>query len=315
MTQKTPAIRIENLNYTYVDEWTRRKKKALKNVSLEVISGECFGFLGHNGAGKTTAIKCLLGLIRPDSGAISIYGLDYLQTAARRAVGFLPEQPYFYDNLTVLESMRLYAALSGIKRRELTRHIEWTLEKVKLSERAGGRLRTLSKGLVQRLAMAQAIVARPRLLILDEPFSGLDPIGRKEFRELLCELKQAGTTLLMSSHILSDVEFLCDRVSIMSHGEIKGVFDLHDAPEFNCGAFELVLRRSGPAEKLAQQLQRASSTEERFVRLTFEDRACAEKALRAALETGAIIESFEFVHGGLEELFVKLVRYEEEKGR
>jgi len=307
-SDKAPALELKNLNYTYVNDWTRHKICALRNVNLEVFAGESFGFLGHNGAGKTTTIKCILHLIRPLKGQILIFGLPSSSAQARREVGYLAEQPYFYDNLTVLELMQMYAALLEIPRPRRKDSIMQALELVKLTERHNLRMRALSKGLLQRVAMAQAIVGRPRLLILDEPFSGLDPIGRKEFRELLTNLKQAGTTIFMSSHILSDVEFLCDRVSILAHGEIKGIFELRNLPDAASGVFELVVRRNEQFIKILDGLYQEIKAENKFLRFFFKDRGPAEKALQLALQHQVAIESFEFVHGGLEELFVKLVK-------
>ena len=222
------AIDIAGLSYRYPSQWLKSGFQAITDLSLQVKPGESFGFLGHNGAGKTTTIKCILGLIAPTKGQISIFGKSSRQTSARLDLGYLPEQPYFYDSLTVFETLKFYGQLSGIASSDLKSRIDHALASVKLTGRASSPIRALSKGLTQRLAMAQAIIARPKLLILDEPFSGLDPIGRHEFRELILSLKNEGATIFMSSHILSDVESICDRASIMSKGELKGVFDLRN---------------------------------------------------------------------------------------
>ena len=308
------ALQIDNLKYTYVQEWTRKKMPALKGINLEVFKGESFGFLGHNGAGKTTTIKCILGLIKPPIGDIKIFGKSFRETSSRVALGYLPEQPYFYDYLSVSEIMEMYACLAGVQKGERASCIAKALGLVKLSSRTKSSVRSLSKGLTQRLAMAQAIVGSPRLLVLDEPFSGLDPIGRKDFRELLVELKSDGVTIFMSSHILSDVEFLCDRVSIMAYGEIKGIFDLRNCPELDSGRFELVLRHSEESEKLMANRGERTIIENRFLRIEFSDRQHAEEALAVALTNKIGVESFEFLHGNLEDLFVKLVNFEEQHG-
>ena len=300
------ALQIEHLSYSYHHEWTRRKILALNDVTFSVDTGESFGFLGHNGAGKTTTIKCLLGLIRPVEGSIRINGIESTQAPARRQVGYVPEQPYFYDNLRVYEIMQLYAGLAGIRASERRPAIQEALAKVNATGLAQARMRTLSKGQAQRVAMAQAVVAKPRLLVLDEPFSGLDPLGRKEFRELLCSLKQSGTTIFMSSHILSDVEFLCDRVSILSRGSLKGVFRTRDIPNMASGIYELVIRAAPDIHAVFGNVCHEIKSEDRFVRLRFENRSDAEAALGMALQRKFFIESFEYVHGGLEELFVRL---------
>jgi ABC-2 type transport system ATP-binding protein len=316
MSTKEPAIQIENLSYFYKSHWCWKKFQGLKDLSLTIAEGESFGFLGHNGAGKTTAIKCMLGLTRPASGSIKIFGQDSRTLASRSAVGYVPEQPYFYDHLTVNEIMRLYAALAGVPRPKINPAVEEALARIRLESKARVRMRSLSRGLMQRVAVAQAIVAKPRLLILDEPFSGLDPIGRKELADLLFNLKRAGTTIFMSSHILSDVEFLCERVSIMSHGQLKGVFALKDVPSLISGHYELVIRDFKSVEQELTAMSQEAAAQDVFLRLVFRDKARAEQALARAIQAGAGVESFQFVHGGLEELFVRLVKFEEAgKGR
>ena len=305
------AVEIQNLQYSYKSDWTAKRFHAVKGISVDVFEGESFGFLGHNGAGKTTTIKCLLGLIRPTSGQLKIFGRDSRDTLARAAVGYLPEQPYFYDHLTVTEIMHMYAQLAGVERGSIQAAVTTALDKVKVSARAKSPMRSLSKGLTQRVAMAQAIVARPRLLVLDEPFSGLDPIGRREFKDLLVDLKKDKTTIFMSSHILSDVEFLCDRASIMAHGEIKSVFEIQNLSNLIGGHYELIVTNPGD---LVERLRPEAATVEltaHNVRCIFQDQAAAERALRIALERNAKVESYQFMRGNLEDLFIKLVQFEE----
>lgn len=311
--EKPKALEIQNLHYAYRSDWTAQRFQAVKGISLDVYEGESFGFLGHNGAGKTTTIKCLLGLIRPTKGQLRIFGKDSRDTEARASVGYLPEQPYFYDHLTVREIMEMYACLAGVGRSHMSSAISTALEKVRVSARAKSPMRSLSKGLTQRVAMAQAIVARPRLLVLDEPFSGLDPIGRKEFKDLLVQLRQEKTTIFMSSHILSDVEFLCDRASIMGHGQIKGIFDLTNVAQLTGGHYELVLVGNPAIAEKMRQLGAAVEAAPRAVRCTFAEQVSAENALRSALEIGAKVESYQFMQGNLEDLFIQLVQFEEAK--
>lgn len=222
------VLEITALSYVYRGNWMVGRKKAVQNLNLEIFEGESFGFLGHNGAGKTTTIKCILNLIKPSTGSVKIFGKSATEVSAREKIGYVPEQPYFYDYLTVAEILQMYAQLSGLHSHDRDNAITQALAAVNMGDRVGASMRSLSKGLTQRIAIAQAIVAKPKLLILDEPFSGMDPIGRKEFRELFLNLKKQGTTIFICSHILSDVELLCDRVSIMSQGELKGVFDIRD---------------------------------------------------------------------------------------
>ena len=306
--EQVAALTIENLSYAYRGNWSIKRKPALYNLSLEIQQGESFGFLGHNGAGKTTTIKCILNLVRPTAGSIKIFGQDAHQTRSRTVIGYLPEQPYFYDNLTVAELMSLYATLAGIPSTNREQCISKALNRVGISSRSKSPMRSLSKGLMQRVAMAQAIVAGPKLLILDEPFSGLDPIGRREFRDLLLELHQAGTTLFMSSHILSDVELLCNRVSIMVQGELRGVYKVSDIPSSKAATFELIVSGQHTAQDSLVKLATDTRKRDSSISYIFNDRAKAESALRLALEMGASIESFEAHRPSLEDLFIGLAQ-------
>ena len=227
-------------------------------------------------------------------------------TKSRAIVGYLPEQPYFYDNLTVAELMSLYATLAGVSSTNREHSITKALKRVGIYDRSKSPMRSLSKGLMQRVAMSQAIVAEPKLLILDEPFSGLDPMGRREFRDLLVEQHQAGTTIFMSSHILSDVELLCDRVSIMVQGELRGVYKVREIPSSQAVTFELIV--SGPDASHPPLASLATDTRKRdgSVSYIFNDRAKAESALKFAIDKGATIESFEAHRPSLEDLFVAL---------
>jgi ABC-2 type transport system ATP-binding protein len=197
-----------------------RRKRVLHGISFGVREGEIFGFVGPNGAGKTTTLKILMGLIRPTGGRATILGHDVRETAFRRHVGFLPENPYFYEYLTGREILDFYARLSGLPRALRADRLAALLEQVGLSHAADARLRTYSKGMLQRVGIAQALVHDPDVVFLDEPMSGLDPIGRKEIRDLILRLRSEGKTVFMNTHILSDVELVCDRVAIIARGRI-----------------------------------------------------------------------------------------------
>lgn len=301
------AIEINNLTYSYRSDWLYKKISAVKDINLSIEEGESFGFLGPNGAGKTTTIKCILGLVRPATGSIKILGCDSRSPEARKLVGYLPEQPYFYDHLTVQELMMMYAALSGVESNNLKSQVALALSRVKMEGRSGDRMRSLSKGLTQRVAMAQAIVNHPKILILDEPFSGLDPVGRREFKDLILELKEAGTTIFMSSHILSDVEFLCERASITVKGELKGVYNIKELQESRSNDYELVLATGENIESHFINFCKKLYKEQNLLRLTFTDKSSAMEALRKSMELGLDVESFQRQHAGLEEVFVELV--------
>jgi ABC-2 type transport system ATP-binding protein len=301
-------LTIENLHYWYTQNWTGRKIHALKGVSVEVSNGEAFGFLGHNGSGKTTTIKNILGLVRHQQGNITICGRSSLEPAARQSVGYVPEYPYFYDYLTVNETMLLMAGLCGVERAEMANRVEHALKLVKFSKAGSSRLRTLSKGLLQRVAIAQAIVHSPQLLILDEPFSGLDPVGRREIRDLFELLKSQGTSLFISSHILSDVEHLCDRASIMVNGQIKGVFNLRDdlCREEDC--FELVLSDSDEHDAILKEFSAECLYRGKLQRWMFTSKGSARNALKLLLESSADIESFMRIRSRLEDTFIELIK-------
>lgn len=309
------AIVIKGLEYAYKSDWTTKKFKALKGFDLSVAQGESFGFLGHNGAGKTTTIKCILGLIRPTSGTIEVFGCPHTDSNARCSVGYLPEQPYFYDHLTVQELMEMYAHLAGIESGRIQSEVVRALDRVAVSSRAKSPMRSLSKGLTQRVAMAQAIVGGPRLLILDEPFSGLDPIGRRHFKDLLFELKAEGTTIFVSSHILGDIEFLCDRASIMAHGEIKKVLSLSDLSGHSSSLFEIVVRDYQVIEEPLKALGGECEVQDRFFKVTLHDVEQADKALNLITGSDAFLESYQARQGNLEDLFVELVQFEEAEAK
>jgi len=218
------AIEIIGLEKTYmVGFWHKRPKHALQPLHLAVEEGEIFGFLGPNGAGKTTTLKMLMGLVFPTSGSARILGRDWMEPEVKAQIGFLPEQPYFYDYLTAHELLDYYGQLSGVPAKDRKRRIEEVLQRVGLTEVKGVQLRKFSKGMLQRAGIAQAILHKPKLVFFDEPMSGLDPLGRREVRDLMEQLKQEGTSVFFSTHILSDAEALCDRVAIIHKGELRGV--------------------------------------------------------------------------------------------
>jgi ABC-2 type transport system ATP-binding protein len=214
-------VRIENIVKDFRPGFGLRVKRVLHGISFRVCEGEIFGFVGPNGAGKTTTLKVLMGLIRATSGEASILGHAVHETAFRRQIGFLPENPYFYGYLTGNEILHFYAKLSGVAHSERGRRVDSLLDWVGLSNAADARLQTYSKGMLQRLGIAQALVHDPNVVFLDEPMSGLDPIGRVEIRDLILRLKSEGKTVFMNTHILHDVEMLCDRVAIIVKGRIR----------------------------------------------------------------------------------------------
>ncbi len=218
------AIEILGLEKTYsVGFWRKRPKCALRPLHLAVENGEIFGFLGPNGAGKTTTLKMLMGLVFPTAGTARILGMELDDPKMKTQIGFLPEQPYFYDYLTARELLKYYGQLSGVEAKRISARVELVLNKVGLQDAADVQLRKFSKGMLQRAGIAQAILHDPKVVFLDEPMSGLDPMGRREVRSLIEEMKSEGKTVFFSTHILSDAEALCDRVAIIHLGELRGV--------------------------------------------------------------------------------------------
>ncbi|MBZ5547759.1 MAG: ABC transporter ATP-binding protein [Acidobacteriia bacterium] len=218
------AIEILGLEKNYlVGFWRKRTKQALRPLHLTIEEGEVFGFLGPNGAGKTTTLKLLMGLVLPTAGTARILGMEVDDPRVKAQIGFLPEQPYFYDYLTAQELLEYYGQLSGVPAKERAARVEKMLARVGLQDAARVQLRKFSKGMLQRVGLAQAILHDPKLVFLDEPMSGLDPMGRREVRDLIQQLRQEGKTVFFSTHILSDAEALCDRVAVINHGELRGV--------------------------------------------------------------------------------------------
>src|SRR5208337_1629416 len=235
------AIEILDLEKTYrIGFWHSRPKLALRALRLTIEQGEVFGFLGPNGAGKTTTLKLLMGLVPPTAGTARILGMEIDDPRVKAQIGFLPEQPYFYDHLTARELLTYYAQLSGVPAKERSARVAAMLERVGLVESAGMQLRKYSKGMLQRVGLAQAILHNPKVVFLDEPMSGLDPMGRREVRELIQQLRSEGKTVFFSTHILSDAEALCDRVGVIHQGELRGVGAVAELTSETHGKVEII---------------------------------------------------------------------------
>jgi ABC-2 type transport system ATP-binding protein len=247
------ALEIRQLKKTFRSNFLIKQYHILKSIDIDVEEGEIYGFLGPNGAGKTTTIKCILRIIFPDSGEIRIFDMAYHAAPARRKIGFLPEQPYFYDYLTARELLIFTGKLFSLPRKQVTKKTEELLELVGLAGKEDLKLRKYSKGMIQRVGLAQSLVGDPDLLILDEPFSGLDPIGRKELRDIILSLKEAGKTIFFSSHILQDMEMIVDKVGIILDGRIRKEGKLSELISHSVryyetvftGAAKTALRKSG----------------------------------------------------------------------
>ena len=237
----TPAIEILELTKDYpIGFWPKRVRRSLDRLTLAVEEGEIFGFLGPNGAGKTTTLKLLTGLIFPTSGTARVRGRSIDDIGMHREIGYLPEQPYFYDYLTARELLDYYARFSPYSSRDRRERVNRLLERVGLATAADVQLRKYSKGMLQRAGIAQAILDDPQVVFLDEPMSGLDPVGRHEVRDIILELKKQGRTVFFSTHILSDAEMLCDRVAVLAGGKLQGVGALGEIVSLEVHAMDIL---------------------------------------------------------------------------
>jgi len=277
------AIRTEGLGKTYLSGFLRRPFVGLSDLTLSVPEGITFGFVGPNGAGKTTTIKMLMGLQAPTAGNAWLFGVPIADPASRAAVGFMPERPYFYEHLTAWEFLEFYARLSGVPSHERAGRITALLERVELARFRNVALRKFSKGMLQRAGIAQALVGDPRLVVLDEPMSGLDPLGRVLVRDIMLEERKAGRTVFFSSHILSDVEQLSDRVAIVVGGRLReeGTIDAL----VGSAVLSVDVTFTGSAELAGAELLRADELD-RTVRVS---PAEVDAACRAILAAGGSI--------------------------
>jgi ABC-2 type transport system ATP-binding protein len=243
------AIRTEALTKHYhVGFWRPRPYLALDSLTLDVGQGEVFGFLGPNGAGKTTTLKLLMQLIYPTSGRAEILGRPVGDVGVRRRIGYLPENPYFYDYLTAEELLGYFAGLFGYSAAERRRRASALLDEVGIGAERRLQLRKFSKGMLQRVGIAQALINDPEVVFFDEPMSGLDPLGRREIRHLILRLRDRGCTVFFSSHVLADAETLCSRVAIVANGRLAAAGDLSELLQFQARAWELVVSGVGAAE-------------------------------------------------------------------
>jgi ABC-2 type transport system ATP-binding protein len=301
------AIEILGLEKIYsVGFWRKRPKRALHPLHLKVEEGEIFGFLGPNGAGKTTTLKLLMGLTFPTGGSARILDMEINDPRMKAQIGFLPEQPYFYDYLTARELLEYYGQLSGVPAKERSRKVGEILSRVGLSESANVQLRKFSKGMLQRAGIAQAILHDPKVVFFDEPMSGLDPMGRREVRDLMEQLKHEGKTVFFSTHILSDAEVLCDRVAIMNLGHLRGVGAVADLLSSVRGKVELVWQgNSVPAalRALGADCHVMGATARAVVAEKDQD-AAIEALRRERLRLVSVIP----VHMSLEDYFVEQVK-------
>ncbi len=298
------VMRAEGLAKTFHIGFFRKRVEAVKDVSLDVRRGEVMGFLGPNGAGKTTTLKMLMGLVFPTRGRAEVFGLPVPSLAAKRRLGYLPETPYFYDYLSPEEFLDLVGALSDVPAAESRRRRDRLIARVGLDHARGRPLRKFSKGMLQRVGIAQALMGEPELIVLDEPMTGLDPVGRKEIRDLILELRAEGRTVFFSTHILPDVELTCDRVAMVFGGTLRSIGPLGELLSARLLSTEVSVQPGAqglPALPDGATHHRAAEG----VAVNLPEGADVDQFLTALLASGAHILAVSARKESLEDLFIR----------
>ena len=304
------AIRTESLTKDFsIGFWRPKPYRALDGLNLEVAIGETFGFLGPNGAGKTTTLKLLMQLIYPTSGRAEILDRPVGDVDVRRRIGYLPESPYFYDYLTAEELLDYFARLFGYDSPERRRRVAALLDQVGIGGERRLPLRKFSKGMVQRVGIAQALINEPEVVFLDEPMSGLDPLGRREVRNLILSLRDRGCTIFFSSHVLSDAEALCNRVAVLARGKLVANGRISDLQAFDIRGWELIVSGLTPdaLERHRPRIQRVTTLGEHRYSLELPLEPAPEILLRDLIGGGAKLVSLNPIRETLEDFFVKKV--------
>lgn len=256
MAETVPAVEIRNLVKDFPTSFRRQLLRAVDGVSIRIEAGEVYGLIGPNGSGKSTTMKALLGLVAPTSGTCSIFGKDSMKVDSRQDVGFLPENPYFYKHLSGIETLRFYGKLCGLGGKQLTERINELLALVDLEGARDRRIGGYSKGMLQRIGLAQALIQEPRLVILDEPTAGVDPVGSRQIRDLILKLRERGITVFLCSHLLEQVQEVCDHVGIIFRGKMVKEGRLEDLIAIE-DQTEIILRNATP--ELVAEIQALAS--------------------------------------------------------
>jgi ABC-2 type transport system ATP-binding protein len=300
MTEQ-PAIETHELRKEYGEQ------AAVKSLTLQVRQGEVFGFLGPNGAGKTTSIKMLLGLVTPTSGSALLLGSTIGKPANLKNIGFLPEHFRFQEWLTAHEFLEMHGQLYGLHDGNLQKRVEELLERVGLSDYRTKMLHTFSKGMLQRIGLAQALLNHPRLVFLDEPTSGLDPIGRRLVRDIIHELRNEGTSVFLNSHLLSEIEVTCDRVAFIRHGEVIRLLQLSS---LNSGKIELTIRASSPSKEIMEGLSQWGKNilvDGENITMSLMTESVVPDITRYLVSKGADVHAIAPKRMSLEEIFIETV--------
>lgn len=302
------AIIIEQLTKTFKPNWPGRPSvQALNGLSLSVTRGEIYGFLGPNGSGKTTTLKILMGLMRASGGKAEVLGKPVGDVEVRRKIGFLPESPYFYTYLTAEEFLTFYGQLAGLSRIAIAHRVEELLEIVGMTDARDRQLRTFSKGMLQRVGLAQALIHDPELVVLDEPMSGLDPIGRKQIRDVILGLRDQGKTVFFSSHIIPDVEMICDRVGVIVKGKLIATGRVDELVSRGQNHSVEIVCEGISSEKIPELKQAAARILQQGPRslIVLSDSTTVEPVLGIIRERGGRLVSVVPHKGSLEDLFLQ----------
>jgi len=307
------VIKAENISKIYGRGLFQKGIKALDDLSLSIEESEVFGFLGPNGAGKTTLLKVLLNIIYPTTGRAEIMGIDVRNPRARREVGYLPENPYFYDRMSAIQILEYYGRIYGMGAARLKKRRDEVLEIVGLEKAAKRPLRGYSKGMMQRIGLAQAIISEPKVVFLDEPSTGLDPMGRRKIKDVIRNMKSKGTTIFLNSHILSDVEDTCDRVGIVKDGRLIRVAKVD---ELTTDLHRVLVQIEYPDENTLAMLKDlvtwAKIVEDGQIEMAIDSPDRTPDIVKRLVESGAKVHEVRYYKTSLEDIFVKII---DEKGR
>jgi len=295
-------LEIKGLKKDFRKGFLRKKVRILKDVSFNVHEGEIYGVVGPNGAGKTTTFKCILGFISLTAGNIKLYGQDIGHNKIKSKIGYLPENPYFYEYLTGYELLTYMGRLHGMSGKALNYRIYELLEKVNLTKSANVQLRKYSKGMLQRVGIAQAIINNPEFVIFDEPMSGLDPVGRREVRDIILELKSKGKTVMLSSHILSDLEALCDKVCFIFHGEVVKEGSLYELEYDMQSGYEAIVRNCNVSGLFSEDMDLTVENRGDLLSLKFTEKH-KDQVLRTLYENKVVLISLHLIRKSLESIF------------
>ncbi len=300
------VIEVEDLSKTFVPGLGFKKVTALEKINLSIEKGEIFGYIGPNGAGKTTTLKILMGLIFPTSGKAKIFGECIQSLKVKERVGFLPEEPYFYHYLTAEEFLLFYGKLFGYDKLYLSKKTDELLTLVGLQHKKNSQLRHFSKGMLQRIGIAQALINNPELVILDEPMSGLDPAGRSMVRDIILHLREQGKTILFSSHILSDVEMICNRIGIITNGKLRETGAVDSLLQENMKKIEIVAVNLNSEEiRQIEKISNKTVAFERELMITASDEKERDEILKIITAKSGRLQSLENRRETLEDLFMK----------